>query len=140
MQQTNDKEKAIKQMQCLWSLTLSSLEALSGSSLPSLCNGSLDSERPLRAATFRGPIFFTSDLAPFFMPWFDNKDRGDSEEKLCLSLGKKEWIAEKGGTAQAHLVFSGTMLPVRFFEAALLHSFKLQVCQSEPICVICGYG
>lgn len=84
-------------LKALRSPTLSSLEARSGSSLISSYIGCLDTERPLRWATFRGPIFFTSDLAPFLMPWCDRR----------IATGEKQWVwfeykpcSEGAGTQQ----------------------------------------
>lgn len=57
--------------------TLSSLDALSGSSLMSLYIGCLDSDRQLRWAIFGGTIFFTSDLGPFFIPCATTEEDGE---------------------------------------------------------------
>lgn len=78
-----------------WCPTLSSLDALSGSSLMSLYIGCLDTDRPLRWAIFRGPIFFTSDLGPFFMPWWDN--RMETERRWPCVVSWCE-VYRRGGT------------------------------------------
>ncbi|TNN25735.1 hypothetical protein EYF80_064133 [Liparis tanakae] len=57
--------------------------ARSGSAGTAPPAGCREKDRPLRSATFRGPIFFTSDRAPFFMPWWDRV--GTTGEDECVS-------------------------------------------------------
>ncbi|KAA8582067.1 hypothetical protein FQN60_008807 [Etheostoma spectabile] len=71
-----------------------------GSSLTSSYIGCLDTDRPFRWATFRGPIFFTSDLAPFFMPWCDN--RVETKKRLTGG-GKPSTVFFPAGTSDTGL-------------------------------------
>lgn len=79
-------------------------------------------DRPLRWATFRGPIFFTSDLAPFFMPYKDVKVVTEKKWEWQLTPENRR---TRGGDNAASLGVSRGMSPIWFTKVDRPHSFQI---------------